>query len=468
MGATAIEDSYADLQAKIEESIRIQNTVVGEARAQNRDVTDAEYELIKQQTERIKGYRSQAAPLVDQISVAAESRQRSEELSQALTLVRRPDMAGFSYRSAGHYVLDNVKAIRGDRDARERLEFYNRVAAHQTTTNAAGVVPQEVVGPVINFIDSARPLVTALGVRPLEGGPNFYRPRVTTHTSVAKQSAEKAEFSSTAMVLDRLTATVDTYGGYVNVSRQIIDWSSPAIMDIVVQDLAAQYAIQTETAAAAQFLAAATAGTVIPTGATTADAVPAAVWAAVGTIYTTIPNAGRIVAVASPAMLAVIGPALTATAINNPNVVRVRDRLHVRPDRLDRRRARLSVATSRRHSDARRAPRRGRGVRPADRHALRRRAQRGRCPGRLHGLLLRPDGGGRRHRQDHQDAMTEPEPTTDEPDDEPEAAPDYVPPENENGLVLSMACPNAYVVGVTIVEGQEPAEEDADTEAAEG
>jgi HK97 family phage major capsid protein len=309
MGATAIEDSYADLQAKIDEAIRTQQSVVGDARSQGRDLTDAEAELVRNKTEQIKGYRSQAAPLIDQITVANDSRARSEELSQALALVRRPDMGKFSYRSAGHYVLDNVRAVRGDREAAERIDWYNRTAAHQTTTNAAGIVPQEVVAPVINFIDSARPLVSALGARTLEGGPNFFRPRVTTHTSVAKQTAEKAEFVSQAMVIDKLTATVDTYGGYVNVSRQIIDWSSPSIMDIIVGDLATQYAKQTEAAAASQFTTAATAGTVIPTGAASADAIAAAVWAAVGAIYTAIPVAGRIVGVASPAMLGVIGPA---------------------------------------------------------------------------------------------------------------------------------------------------------------
>ena len=320
MGATAIEDLAAEYDGKIEECIRTQQTIVGEARSQDRDITEAEQEMLTKQTELIKEYRARRHRSRSDRCHPGLPGPKSEELSPG---DRRwsvaPRWPEFQYRSAGHYVLDNIKAVRGDREAADRLDWYNRVAAHQTTTNAAGIVPQEIVGSVINFIDSSRPLVTALGARPLEGGPNFYRPRVTTHTSVAKQSAEKAEFSSTAMVLDKLTATVDTYGGYVNVSRQIIDWSSPSIMDIIVQDLAAQYAIQTETAAAAQFLAAATAGTVIPTGATTADAVAAAVWAAVGTIYTTIPNAGRIVGVSSPTMLAAIGPALTATAINNPN-----------------------------------------------------------------------------------------------------------------------------------------------------
>ena len=39
-----------------------------------------------------------------------------------------------------------------------------------------------------------------------------------------------------------------TYGGYVNVSRQNIDWSQPAIMDLVINDLASAYAQETETA----------------------------------------------------------------------------------------------------------------------------------------------------------------------------------------------------------------------------
>ena len=184
MGATAIEDSYADLQAKIEECIRHQNTIVGDARA-----AEPGSHRHRSRDRQVEDRADQGLPgpgrTADRPDLPSPPtvRQRSEELSQALALVRRPEMAGFQYRSAGHYVLDNARAIRGDREARDRIDWYNRVAAHQTTTNAAGVVPQEIVGSVINFIDSSRPLVTALGVRPLEGGPNFFRPRVTTHTS---------------------------------------------------------------------------------------------------------------------------------------------------------------------------------------------------------------------------------------------------------------------------------------------
>ena len=58
-----------------------------------------------------------------------------------------------------------------------------------------------------------------------------------------------------------------TYGGYVNVSRQNIDWSVPSIMDIVINDLAAQYAIKTESVTAAAVATGSTAQTPVITAA---------------------------------------------------------------------------------------------------------------------------------------------------------------------------------------------------------
>ena len=49
------------------------------------------------------------------------------------------------------------------------------------------------------------------------------------------------------MIIGKVPVTAITYGGYVNVSRQDIDWTQPAIMDIVINDLAAQYAQRPRT-----------------------------------------------------------------------------------------------------------------------------------------------------------------------------------------------------------------------------
>jgi hypothetical protein len=131
---------------------------------------------------------------------------------------------------------------------------------------------------------------------------------VTQHTTVALQSAEKAELVSQKMTITKLNATASTYGGYVNVSRQDIDFTTPGIMDIVVSDLAAEYAIQTELAAANAFDAASVAGIAIPTGAATAAAIQTSLWDAASKIYTGTRGAGRVVAVMGPDMLPIIGP----------------------------------------------------------------------------------------------------------------------------------------------------------------
>jgi hypothetical protein len=110
------------------------------------------------------------------------------------------------------------------------------------------------------------------------------------------------------MLIDSLPVTATTYGGYVNLSRQNQAWSEPAIMDIVVSDLAGQYAIETENAFADALMAAATAETALPTGAATAAQVSAALWGAVGNVYTATKGAGRLFQAVSPDMLGILGP----------------------------------------------------------------------------------------------------------------------------------------------------------------
>ena len=143
------------------------------------------------------------------------------ELQSDLAKIRTPSAGispGAEYRSAGQYVIDRWAAGVGSEDARERLSIYERAAAHQTTADNLGIIPEPVVGDLLNFVDYSRPLVQALGVKAVPGG-RFVRPRVTQHTDVAKQTAEKAELVSRKMLISRVPVTMDTFGGYVNVSK---------------------------------------------------------------------------------------------------------------------------------------------------------------------------------------------------------------------------------------------------------
>ena len=229
-------------------------------------------------------------PLEEARRIGDDSHNRIAELAK--TMQSTPAMNDFEYRSAGHYLLDYWQARIGDEDAMKRLQTYQRTAAHQTTTDSTGVLPAPIIGPVLNFVDSARPLVNALGPRNLPS-QTWSRPKVTQNTSVAEQSAEKAELTSQKMIIAKVTGTAQTFGGYVNVSSQIIDFSDPSIMDIIIGDLAAQYALQTENDATDTFLAGATAATTnLATGANTAEQVAAAFWGAVGQVYAGTKGAG--------------------------------------------------------------------------------------------------------------------------------------------------------------------------------
>ena len=301
--------------ARMENELREKNTfvqeVISRAEAGNRDLSDEEKVLIGETRGRIEKIKDQLETVEDYTKAAYETMNRSRQIGQAIDEMKGIAKAGpVEYRSAGAWALDSYKAHLGDRECRERLEMFYRTAQHQTTADNLGVVPDPIVGSVINFIDAARPLVAAVGPQPMPSS-TWHRPRVTQSTATAVQGSagaaadEKKELTSQKMTITRLNATAVTYGGYVNVSRQDIDFSQPSILDIIINDLAAQYAIDTEAAF----------GDALATTATTAvdytadaSSVAGALWTAAASAYTAVRGQGRLVLAVAPDVLATFGP----------------------------------------------------------------------------------------------------------------------------------------------------------------
>src|SRR5262245_53145537 len=302
----ASDAMLARLQSELEERRAFQDGLVDAAQTDGRDLTDQELELYTRARDRMRDLDKQMDPLRESARIASDSGRRTAELAQAFATARQPQQE-VEYRSAGAFVTDYMLALGGSDDAARRVDIFKRAAAHQTTADNAGLIPAPILGPVVSFIDGNRTLVTQLGPRQLPG-QNWSRPKVTQHTSVAVQSGEKQELVSQKMLITKLNGTASTYGGYVNVSRQDIDFTTPGIMDIVINDLASVYAVQTEAAAATAFDAAATAGVAIATGAATAAGVATSLWDAVSKIYTASKGAGRVFAVTGPDMLPILGP----------------------------------------------------------------------------------------------------------------------------------------------------------------
>ena len=240
--------------------------------------------------------------------MAIESRNRTRQLAAELESARtRAGQPGnVEYRSAGAYIADRYYAMLGDDQAQQRMEVFNRVAAHQTTADNPGLLPEQIVAPLVNYISVARPIIGTLGVTDLGSGAWSYA-RVTQHTQVGKQAGEKTELPSRKMLVTKTPLGADTFGGYVNVSKQDINRSSPAILDMIINDLAEQYAIETEEEAAAVMTAAATAGPVIPATPTGTN-VATAIWGAAGSVFAATKGQGRTVVAVSPDQLGAIGP----------------------------------------------------------------------------------------------------------------------------------------------------------------
>jgi HK97 family phage major capsid protein len=290
------------LVAEVETQNQFMDGLLEEAEKAGRDLSEQEMELATRARDRVSELQNQIGPLKELRRVDVDSRAMLAEIAPYMRETPAPPKE-IEYRSAGAYAIELWRAGLGDADAKKRLDIYNRAASHQTTADNPGLIPTPILGPVVDFIDSNRPLVTALGPRQLPG-QTWSRPKVTVHTTVGAQSAEKAELTSQKMTITKLTATAATYGGYVNVARQDIDFSQPSVMDIVVTDLAGQYAIQTEAAAATAFAAAATAGLTLVTGVNTAADIANALWDAASKIYTGVKGAGTVFAVIPPGLLA--------------------------------------------------------------------------------------------------------------------------------------------------------------------
>lgn len=302
----------ARLEKEIEERDAFIQGVVAAAQDGERDLTDNETELTTQARNRIGACEQQLENLYEARERTSKARKRASDVHRELSRMRNEvDHGPIEYRSAGAYLLDSWKAHTGDREAAQRLEVFERAADHQKTGDNPGVVPDPIVGEVVNFIDAARPIVSNIGPMDLPSA-TWHRPKVTQHSSVGAQGSagaaadEKAELVSQKMTISRLTANAVTYGGYVNVSRQNIDFSSPQALDLVVNDLAAQYAIETEAATGA---ALATTGTAaVGYGSTPTPAtVRTALWTAASQAYTAVRGQGRLVLAVAPDTLATFG-----------------------------------------------------------------------------------------------------------------------------------------------------------------
>jgi hypothetical protein len=121
------------------------------------------------------------------------------------------------------------------------------LAADNALAEIPGLLPEPLIGEVWNTQFSGRPIIDAVGARALpQYGETFNRRYISQHTAVGTQANEFDNLASQQFEVSKLLFTKVTKGGYLNVSAQSGDWSEPALVQQIINDMVQQYSIQTE------------------------------------------------------------------------------------------------------------------------------------------------------------------------------------------------------------------------------
>jgi len=154
----------------------------------------------------------------------------------------------FNWPTAAEYI--SAAFVGGDK-WREMSEGIRAASPNVITSDIPGVLPLPIVQPVYNNFIGRRPVIDAIGAKAMpQGGKVFIRPEVTTHTSIGNQATENTALTQGTYVVTDNQVTKATYGGYVTLSEQSIDWSQPEIIGLVLDDMARIYANETDNVAA--------------------------------------------------------------------------------------------------------------------------------------------------------------------------------------------------------------------------
>lgn len=180
----------------------------------------------------------------------------------------------FKMPTAAEYI--SAFMVGGDQFQAMR-EGIQAAAPNVLTTDIPGVLPLPIVQPVYNNFIGRRPVIDAIGAKAMpQGGKVFIRPEVTTHTSIGQQTTENTTLTQGTFVVTDNQVTKNTFGGYVTLSEQSIDFSQPEIISLLLDDMGRIYANETDNFAADNLRTGAT----VTSNFTAANAGDPATWAA--------------------------------------------------------------------------------------------------------------------------------------------------------------------------------------------
>jgi len=151
----------------------------------------------------------------------------------------------FKLPSAGEFI---AASFQGGGVLAEMNARIQAAAPNITTADTPGLLPEILTTNVYDSLNPIRPFVSAIGALAMpQSGATFRRPVITVRPVVTQQPTGQLN------PLDPSTVTVAnnnvnklTFGTYVTMSEQDLDWTDPASINIVLNQLAIAYGQATD------------------------------------------------------------------------------------------------------------------------------------------------------------------------------------------------------------------------------
>lgn len=129
-------------------------------------------------------------------------------------------------------------------------------APNITTTETPGILPEIITGSVYDSLNPIRPFVSAIGTKAMPtAGATFRRPKIGTRPVVTQQpTGQLNTLSASEVTVTNTDISKLTFGTYVTVSEQDLDWSDPSSLSILLEQLAIAYGQATDDYAVDQLV----------------------------------------------------------------------------------------------------------------------------------------------------------------------------------------------------------------------
>jgi HK97 family phage prohead protease len=130
-------------------------------------------------------------------------------------------------------------------------EMHARIQAaapNITTADTPGILPEIITGSVYDGLNPIRPFVSAIGAKAMpQSGATFRRPVITVRPTVTQQpTGQLNQLDPSTVTVANNNVNKLTFGTFVTMSEQDLDWSDPASINIVLDQLAIAYGQATD------------------------------------------------------------------------------------------------------------------------------------------------------------------------------------------------------------------------------